>query len=148
MERSLYYILDEHNHPVPTDSHTADELLKDIDARRMARTEMTIAGSHVEISTVFLCIDERYLLTASEDTEVTLFQTCVFCNNISTGFERYYKTRDEAIQGHHDVCHDIESLCNSLETGKIGWVDVKKKLDQLQGLREIAQITQELGEYD
>lgn len=130
------------------DHREVDALLRNFDVRRVGLTEKAVAGCYVMVSTIFLCSDEQYLLTLSEDVPVELFQTCVFVDKITTGFEKYYKTREEALQGHADVCRDVEYLGVDIEQGRMQWSDVSERLRQQQGLREIAQISQESGKYD
>ena len=139
-DRPLFYLLDEQGNPVPAkdeDHAQVDALLGNFDARRVGLTKKVIAGRHVMVSTIFLCSDEQYLLTLSEDVPIELFQTCVFVNKITTGLEKYYKTREEAIQGHEDVCRDVDFLGHDVERGrgKLGWLG--RNLEKLQGLREI-----------
>ena len=58
-DRPLYYLLDEQGNPYPTDdSSAANELYKDIEKCRIARTEKTIIRRKVLVSTVFLVIDD------------------------------------------------------------------------------------------
>ncbi len=143
-DRPLFYLLDGQGNPVPArdeDHHAVEALLKDIDARRVARTEKTIAGRVVLVSTIFLCEDEQYIITASESVDVELFQTCVFIDIttkrfVTTGFEKYYKTRELALQGHEDVCRDVEHVCGKIEKQHVEWKDMGKELKREQELRE------------
>ena len=78
-----------------------------------------------------------------------LYETMLFIDGEEIGSAtRRYETKEQAQQGHEDTVHDVESVCESIVKGRTQWDAFGKKLGRLTGLREIAQISQEAGEYD
>lgn len=137
-DRPLFYLLDEQGEPIAAtdkDHQAVEVLLKDNERRRVAVTEKIVAGHSIVVSTIFLCADEQYLLTASESVAVELFQTCIFTDAftgklISTGFECCYPTREEALEGHDKACQEVDILGIAIVKGWLKWSDLGKKLSQ------------------
>ena len=119
LNRSLYYLLDEHGNPYPTeDRHAASELLGNIDKRRVGLTEKDVAGHHIMASTVFLVIDHSFAAGGEPD----LFETMLFIdgtgNEIGSATKRYH-TREEAIQGHAEIVEGVEKVLMMMQQQNI-----------------------------
>jgi len=87
----MFYILEGHE-PTPVDDVLAwGNFLTDIDARRVAYTE--VPGGYV--STVFIGLDHNF----TSDGPPLLFETMIF-GGPHTDYQQRYATWDEAEQGH------------------------------------------------
>lgn len=95
--RKLWYGLDLQ----PIEPEEAERLLRDIDARRVARTVVTTDRGEYLVSTVFLVLDHCW-----DDGPPTLWETMV----MEEPHEqlRRYRSHEEAVKGHVEV---VEELC-------------------------------------
>jgi hypothetical protein len=122
----LYYILDEHDNPVPTnDSHTANELLINADKRRVGLTEKDIAGHSIMVSTVFLVIDHNYT-----DGPPILYETMLFIDSTEVGSAtQRYETKEQAQKGHEETSSKVEQILMQLGERNIESVDIAGLLE-------------------
>ena len=101
-----YYLLDENKIPYEVSLEESYKVFRDSEMK-IVKQEL-VGDCHV--STVFLCLDHAW---ENEEGPI-LFETMIFKGEFD-GFQRRYKTYDEALQGHKEA---VEMVNNYLTTLK------------------------------
>jgi hypothetical protein len=96
---ALFYILNEHDEPVPVQN--AIEWAEWFDAHDDRRSVLQDHIGNARVSTVFLGLDH-----AMPGAPPLLYETMVFGGDLS-GEEARYQTRDEAVAGHAAMCERV-----------------------------------------
>lgn len=93
-----HYLLDENKVPYEVSIEEAYKVYEDLDMKIVKRDE-TSGGL---ISTVFLGLDHAF----GDQEGPILFETMIFDGEFD-GFQRRYKTYDEALQGHNEALNMV-----------------------------------------
>ncbi len=98
--RARFYILNEHDEPVPVADAIDWALWFEANTDRRIVLRDTIGEACV--STVFLGLDHSY----RDDLPLKIYETLVFDGQLGGEMDRY-ATRDEAIVGHAAMCDRV-----------------------------------------
>ena len=90
-----HWILNEQGEPRKADLMTWAQWFDDVEARRVARTELANGGY---VSTVFLGLDHGW----GEGPPI-LWETMLFSDEIGEEWQERYTSREDALRGHEEM---------------------------------------------
>lgn len=97
---SKFYLLDENKQPYEVSLEESYKVYRDMDMKIVKQE--TVGDS--KVSTVFLGLDHAW----GHENGPILFETMIF-DGYYEGFQRRYKTYDEALQGHKDTVEMVNN---------------------------------------
>ena len=95
LSRPIYYVLDEHKNPVPSN---IDALIQWFERGRHVRKN-TIKKYNITISTIFMAIDHNFDCHRGDPRPI-LFETMIFINGEPDDYQERYCTWQDALKGH------------------------------------------------
>lgn len=103
---SKFYLLDENKQPYEVSLEESYKVYRDMDMKIVKQE--TVGDS--KVSTVFLGLDHAW----GHENGPILFETMIF-DGYYEGFQRRYKTYDEALRGHNDAVEMVNEYLTNLK---------------------------------